>query len=80
MSQPLSRENTLHEFGALLALSLAAACASAAAPRATASPSPVLASTYDPLKTFAPLTLPDPVNRLRSGSGAPGPDCAGDGP
>ena len=31
-------------------------------------------SFYDPLETFAPLTLPDPVNRYRSSSGAPGPD------
>ena len=30
-------------------------------------------SSYDPLKTFAPLTLPDPVNEYRSGNGAPGP-------
>ena len=29
---------------------------------------------YDPQAAFAPLTLPDPVNRYRSGSGAPGPD------
>jgi Peptidase family M1 domain len=28
---------------------------------------------YDPQKTFAPLTLPDPVNRYRSSDGAPGP-------
>ena len=33
-------------------------------------PSP---STYDPRVTFAPLTLPQPVNAYRSGSGAPGP-------
>jgi hypothetical protein len=31
------------------------------------------ANPYDPLKTFAPLTLPDPANLIRSGSGAPGP-------
>ena len=31
-------------------------------------------SAYDPLKTFAPLSLPDPVNRYRSSDGAPGPD------
>ena len=31
-------------------------------------------STYDPEKTFAPLTLPDPVNAYRSSNGAPGPD------
>src|ERR1700685_1685461 len=28
----------------------------------------------DPIKTFAPLTLPDPVNSYRSSNGAPGPD------
>jgi hypothetical protein len=28
---------------------------------------------YDPLKTFAPLVLPDPVNAYRSSNGAPGP-------
>ena len=33
-----------------------------------------LKSVYNPLETFAPLTLPDPVNRYRSGNGAPGPD------
>jgi hypothetical protein len=30
-------------------------------------------STYDPRVTFAPLTLPQPFNSYRSGSGAPGP-------
>jgi Peptidase family M1 domain len=35
---------------------------------------PALAAHYNPLETFAPLTLPQPVNRYRSGSGAPGPD------
>jgi hypothetical protein len=30
--------------------------------------------SYDPLQTFAPLTLPDAVNRYRSSNGAPGPD------
>jgi hypothetical protein len=30
-------------------------------------------STYDPRLTFAPLTLPDPVNVYRSSNGAPGP-------
>jgi hypothetical protein len=39
-----------------------------AAPAATASP-----SNYDPRVTFAPLTLPDPVNAYRSSNGAPGP-------
>ncbi len=30
-------------------------------------------SDYDPRLTFAPLTLPDPVNAYRSSNGAPGP-------
>jgi hypothetical protein len=30
-------------------------------------------STYDPRLTFAPLSLPDPVNTYRSSNGAPGP-------
>ncbi len=30
-------------------------------------------STYDPRLSFAPLTLPDPVNAYRSSNGAPGP-------
>ena len=32
------------------------------------------ATHYEPLQTFAPLTLPEPVNRYRSANGAPGPD------
>ena len=39
-----------------------------AAPSGSAS-----ASSYDPRITFAPLTLPDPVNAYRSSNGAPGP-------
>jgi hypothetical protein len=35
---------------------------------------PAVAGRYNPLETFAPLTLPQSVNRYRSGSGAPGPD------
>jgi hypothetical protein len=31
------------------------------------------AAAYRPLETFAPLTLPDPVNAYRSSDGAPGP-------
>jgi Peptidase family M1 domain len=31
-------------------------------------------ATYNPLLTFAPLTLPDPVNRFRAADGSPGPD------
>jgi hypothetical protein len=32
------------------------------------------AAQYNPLEAFAPLTLPEPVNRYRSSDGAPGPD------
>jgi hypothetical protein len=32
------------------------------------------AAAYDPAKTFAPLTLPEPINSYRSSNGAPGPD------
>jgi len=31
------------------------------------------ANGYDPLKTFAPLALPQPANTLRTGAGTPGP-------
>jgi hypothetical protein len=41
----------------------------AAGAEATGSP-----AHYDPRQTFAPLTLPEPVNRYRSSNGAPGPD------
>jgi hypothetical protein len=33
-----------------------------------------LAGVYNPLQAFAPLTLPEPVNRYRASNGAPGPD------
>ena len=74
----------------LLALWLSAPGFAAPAPQAAASPAaaspapltppvPAMAPApptpgYDPLETFAPLTLPEPVNRYRSGDGAPGPD------
>lgn len=35
---------------------------------------PKIHSDFNPLKAFAPLTLPNPVNRYRSSNGAPGPD------
>ena len=50
---------------------LAAACiATAALAQSPARPSP---DAFDPRVTFAPLTLPDPVNVYRSSNGAPGP-------
>ena len=50
----------------LFAMAIATGCGTVFA-QATAPP-------YDPTKTFAPLTLPDPVNSYRSSDGAPGPD------
>jgi len=37
------------------------------------SQTPAAAAPYDPRLTFAPLTLPDPVNAYRSSDGSPGP-------
>ncbi|MEG9438064.1 M1 family metallopeptidase [Edaphobacter sp. HDX4] len=34
---------------------------------------PSTSPTYNPVKTFAPFTMPDPVNAYRSSNGAPGP-------
>lgn len=50
-----------------LSLALSALAAAAVAGAQTS------ASIYDPEKTFAPLTLPEPVNQYRSANGAPGP-------
>ena len=58
--------NNLHETIRIPAMLFAIAAAHAQ----TAAP----AAPYDPVKTFAPLTLPDPVNSYRAGNGAPGPD------
>ena len=48
----------------ILSAPVCAALAQSAAPAA---------NSYDPRLTFAPLTLPEPVNSYRSGNGAPGP-------
>jgi hypothetical protein len=61
----------MHEFRAVFA---SWAAASAGMICLSASSAPLPAAPYDPLKTFAPLSLPDPVNRYRSSNGAPGPD------
>ena len=45
-----------------------------AAEAETAAPAPSAPSAYDPHLAFAPLDLPGPVNRYRSGDGSPGPD------
>ena len=42
-------------------------------PAAHAQPQPVAAPPYNPLETFAPLTLPQPATTLRTGAGTPGP-------
>jgi hypothetical protein len=52
-----------------LILSLAALTVGAVALAQNASTT----AAYDPRITFAPLTLPEPVNAYRSGNGAPGP-------
>ncbi len=61
----------------LVALLATAACGQherSAPPAATAQASPTRqAALYDPRETFAPLTLPDPVDAYRAGDGAPGP-------
>jgi len=56
-------------FAGMGAASAAVSAAGAAAPAQQAT-----AGRYDPLQTFAPLSLPEPVSRYRSSNGAPGPD------
>lgn len=56
--------NRCRAFVFLLAAAGPLACAQGPSPSAPA---------YDPVLTFAPLTLPDPVNAYRSSNGAPGP-------
>jgi len=69
--------------GLLNVFLFAAACSPAGAPQTapaaqSSQQAPVapkaVNSAYDPRKTFAPLSLPDPVNGYRSSNGAPGPD------
>jgi hypothetical protein len=64
----------MHSYRCLLMLALLATTATATATAATATAPAPPAPAYDPLKAFAPLVLPDPVNRYRSANGAPGPD------
>jgi hypothetical protein len=62
-------------FGFLFAL--ACLIAPLAVPGQTPSSAPIgdgPKTSYDPRAAFAPLTMPDPVNRYRSANGAPGPD------
>ncbi len=74
----LSSNRSVPSGAALLALLMVAGCSAPAqvvrvAHSAAAVPATAPASSYDPLETFAPLTLPDPVNAYRAGNGAPGP-------
>jgi hypothetical protein len=46
----------------------------AAATAVSTAPIQRVPGIYDPRKTFAPLTLPDPVNAYRAADGSPGPD------
>ena len=57
----------MRAFRCLLTAIVSSICASAFGQSAPTHP------VYDPRLTFAPLTLPDPVNSYRSGNGAPGP-------
>jgi hypothetical protein len=54
-------------------VSLAAIVLLALPSLAQSTASPNSAPAYNPLETFAPLALPDPVNAYRSSNGAPGP-------
>ncbi len=58
----------MRAFRCLLTAIVSSICASAFGQSAPTHP------VYDPRVTFAPLTLPDPVNSYRSSNGAPGPD------
>ena len=68
----MQRSGRSRQFGAigLACLALAIGQWSFTRVLAQASSAP---SSYDPRITFAPLTLPDPVNQYRSANGAPGP-------
>jgi hypothetical protein len=68
-----SNEQTPGDFMRLAAC-LAAVCLFGHATEAATPVTPPKATVYNPLETFAPLTLPGPINRYRSASGAPGPD------
>lgn len=54
-------------------LSLACGSGVAQAPSRAGAGAPIAAPAYDPRISFAPLSLPDPVNAYRSSNGAPGP-------
>jgi hypothetical protein len=58
-----------HRSAAIAALALFALAACTKHPAQMAAPKP----TYNPLATFAPLALPQPVNAYRSADGTPGP-------
>src|SRR6202453_5429578 len=52
---------------------LMTACVFLLVPFAWSQVPPPAATAYDPRLSFAPLTLPNPVNAYRSSNGAPGP-------
>jgi hypothetical protein len=69
---PCTRLWTVAHLSILLSGLAPTVTAQATAPAANAS-STAPAASYDPRLTFAPLTLPEPVNAYRSSNGAPGP-------
>ncbi len=70
----MSGADLLKCVAAALLCGSATAMASAGTPGGGGGAATATSARFDPLQTFAPLTLPDPVNRYRSGNGAPGPD------
>jgi Peptidase family M1 domain len=70
--------HTLACGAALLSLAAAAGCtprAKSVGPRRTARAARAgRRAAYDPRVTFAPLSLPDPVDAYRAGNGTPGPE------
>jgi Peptidase family M1 domain len=64
----------MRPFGLLVVAISIASCAPGSAPQTPPAAPTTRKPAYDPLTTFAPLSMPDPVNRYRSSNGAPGPD------
>ncbi len=57
----------------LLAATMTAAQTTAGVPPSASAEAPADAGAFDPRQTFAPLSLPQPVNVYRSADGSPGP-------
>ena len=73
MHLKVQRTAIFHSALVMCTLALASISIAQSAPTSAVTPAPSSASGYDPRLTFAPLSLPDPVNAYRSSNGAPGP-------